>query len=93
MRRIDELFPQISFLRRRQMARQLRREGISAAVTGSAPDAADGAGGDLPGAENQHAAPGAPGYPYLLRNLTVVRPDHVWCADITTSRFDAGSST
>jgi putative transposase len=22
-------------------------------------------------------------YPYLLRNLTVVRPDHVWCADIT----------
>jgi len=22
-------------------------------------------------------------YPYLLKGLTVVRPDHVWCADIT----------
>ena len=22
-------------------------------------------------------------YPYLLRDMTVVRPDHVWCADIT----------
>ena len=22
-------------------------------------------------------------YPYLLRNLTITRADHVWCADIT----------
>ena len=22
-------------------------------------------------------------YPYLLRHLTIMRPDHVWCTDIT----------
>jgi putative transposase len=26
-------------------------------------------------------------YPYLLRNLVVERPDHVWCADITYIRM------
>lgn len=28
-------------------------------------------------------APHHPVYPYLLRNLQIDRPDHVWCADIT----------
>ena len=28
-------------------------------------------------------APGHKVYPYLLRNVTVDRPDHVWCADVT----------
>jgi len=27
--------------------------------------------------------PEHPVFPYLLRNLTIERPDHVWCADIT----------
>jgi putative transposase len=26
-------------------------------------------------------------YPYLLRNLAIVHPDHVWCADITYIRM------
>ncbi len=29
-------------------------------------------------------------YPYLLGNLTIVRPDHVWCADITYLRLYRG---
>lgn len=29
------------------------------------------------------SAPGHPKYPYLLRNLAIVRPDQVWCSDIT----------
>jgi putative transposase len=27
--------------------------------------------------------PAHPKYPYLLRGLAIVRPDHVWCSDIT----------
>lgn len=29
-------------------------------------------------------------YPYLLRNLTIVRPDQVWCSDITYLRLKGG---
>lgn len=29
-------------------------------------------------------------YPYLLRNLEIVRPDQVWCADITYIRLHRG---
>ena len=29
-------------------------------------------------------------YPYLLRNLTVDRPDHVWCADISYIPMERG---
>ena len=84
MRRIDELFLKYPFYGSRQMVRQLRREGV-------------GAGRHrvrrlmrLMGLEAIYQAPrtSAPHpahriYPYLLRDLTVDRPDHVWCADIT----------
>ena len=84
MRRIDELFLKYPFYGSRQMARQLRREGVVAGrhrvrrLMG------------LMGLEAIYQAPKTstphPGhriYPYLLRDVTVVRPDHVWCADIT----------
>jgi putative transposase len=29
-------------------------------------------------------------YPYLLRGLTIERPDHVWCSDITYIRLRGG---
>lgn len=29
-------------------------------------------------------------YPYLLRNLKITRPDHVWCSDITYIRLKGG---
>jgi putative transposase len=33
---------------------------------------------------------GAKVYPYLLRDLVIVRPNHVWCADITYIRLAHG---
>jgi putative transposase len=35
-------------------------------------------------------APGHKIYPYLLRNLEICRPDHVWCSDITYIRLSRG---
>jgi len=35
-------------------------------------------------------APGHKIYPYLLRNLDICRPDHVWCSDITYIRLNRG---
>ena len=74
MRRIDELFLKYPFYGSRQMARQLRREGVRAGRhrvrrvrrENDSLDhflilltPADGSGGHLPSAENQRAAPGA----------------------------------
>jgi putative transposase len=84
MRRIDEMFLRYPFFGSRQMVRQLRRDGV-------------GVGRHrvrrlmrLMGLEAIYQAPktSAPHpahriYPYLLRNVAVDRPDHVWCADIT----------
>ncbi len=62
MRRIDELFLKYPFYGSRQLARQLRREGVRVGPSPGSPlDAADRPGGDLSGAENHCAAPGAPG--------------------------------
>jgi len=84
MRRIDELFLKYPFYGSRQMVRQLRREGISAGRHRVRRLMR------LMGLEAIYQAPRTSTphpqhriYPYLLRNLTVVRPDHVWCADIT----------
>ena len=84
MRRIDELFLKYPFYGSRQMVRQLLRDGV-------------GVGRHrvrrlmrLMGLEAIYQAPktSAPHpahriYPYLLRNVTIDRPDQVWCADIT----------
>ncbi len=84
MRCIDELFLKYPFYGSRQMARQLRREGVCAgrhrvrrlmrlmglAAIYQAPRTSD--------PHPEHRV-----YPYLLRNLEVNWPNHVWCADIT----------
>ena len=84
MRRIDELFLKYPFYGSRQMTRQLRREGVPVGrhrvrrlmrLMGLA------AIYQAPRTSTPHPAHRI--YPYLLRNLTVERPDHVWCADIT----------
>jgi putative transposase len=84
MRRIDELFLNYPFYGSRQMARQLRREDVSVGRHRVRRLMR------LMGLEAIYQAPRTSTptrahriYPYLLRNLAIVRPDHVWCADIT----------
>lgn len=79
MRRIDELYLQCPFYGSRKIAKQLsynrkrvqrlmRRMGIEAIY---------------PKRRTTRPAPGHKVYPYLLRNVAVTHPDHVWSSDIT----------
>ena len=84
MRRIDELFLKYPFYGSRQMVRQLRHEGIHVGrhrvrrlmrlmglqAIYQAPRTSD------PHPEHRI-------YPYLLRNMVIMRTNQVWCADIT----------
>ena len=84
MRRIDELFTAWPFLGSRRMTAMLRAEGVivnrkrvqrlmrlmGIAALGPKP-------------RTSKPAPGHKIYPYLLRNLTIERANHVWAADIT----------
>ena len=84
MRRIDELFTAWPFLGSRRMTAMLRAEGepvnrkrvqrlmrlMGIAALGPKP-------------RTTKPAPGHRIYPYLLRNLTIERANHVWAADIT----------
>ncbi len=84
MRRIDELFLKYPFYGSRQMARQLWREGIRVGRHRVRRLMR------LMGLEAIYQAPrtSAPHpahrvYPYLLKRMTINRPNQVWCADIT----------
>ena len=84
MRRIDELYLQRPFygvprmtdwlqrlghvVNHKRVARLMRVMGLQAVV---------------PGPHTSRRQPAHPTYPYLLRELAVERPNHVWCADIT----------
>ena len=84
MRRIDELFLKYPFYGARRMALHLRREGVCIGRRRAArlmrlmelqaiyraPRTSD--------PHPEHRV-----WPYLLRGLTIERPNHVWCADIT----------
>ena len=84
MRRMDELYLATPFYGSRRMTAVLRREGLAVnrkrvrrlmRVMGLAaiyqkPDTSKG-------------HPAHKVYPYLLRGLAIVRPNQVWCADIT----------
>ena len=84
MRRIDELFMKHPFYGSRQMARQLRREGVRVGrhrvrrlmrLMGLA------AIYQAPRTSAPHPAHRI--YPYLLKGMAIDRPNQVWCADIT----------
>ena len=83
MRRMDELSLQYPFYGSRQMVRHLQREGVAVGRRRVRRLMR------LMGLEALYRKPrtssSQPGhriYPYLLRDLTIDRPDHVWCADI-----------
>ena len=84
MRRIDELFLLYPFYGSRQMVRHLRREGVRVGrhrvrrlirLMGIA--------AIYRAARTSKPHPEHKAYPYLLRGLSIERPDQVWCSDIT----------
>ena len=84
MRKIDELFLAYPFYGSRQMVRHLRREGTRVGrhrVRRLMRLMGIEAIYQAPRTSKPH--PEHKVYPYLLRDLTIERPNHVWCADIT----------
>ena len=84
MRRIDEVFLKYPFYGSRQMARQLRRDGVRVGrhrVRRLMRLMGLEAIYQAPKTSEPHPAHRI--YPYLLRRLTIDRPNQVWCADIT----------
>ncbi|MCP4305665.1 MAG: IS3 family transposase [bacterium] len=91
MRRIDELFLKYPFYGSRQMARQLRREGVRVGRHRVRRVMR------LMGLEAIYQAPRTSTphpehrvYPYLLKGLVIDRPNQVWCADVTYGAPRAG---
>lgn len=84
MRRIDALFLNYPFYGSRQMTRHLRREGCSAGrhrVRRLMRLMGLEAIYRKPRTSEPH--PEHRVYPYLLKDLAILRANHVWCADIT----------
>jgi putative transposase len=84
MRRIDELFTAWPFLGSRRMAAMLRAEGLSInrkRVQRLMRRMGIVALGPKP--RTTKPAPGHKIFPYLLRGMTIDRPNQVWAADIT----------
>jgi putative transposase len=84
MRRIDELFTAWPFLGSRRMARMLGEDGHAVnrkRVQRLMRQMGIAALGPKP--RTSKPAPGHKIFPYLLRGLTIDRPNQVWAADIT----------
>ncbi len=84
MRRIDELYLKYPFYGSRQMARQLRRDGVRVGrhrVRRLMRLMGLQAIFQAPKTSTPHPAHRV--YPYLLMGLAIDRPNQVWCADIT----------
>jgi putative transposase len=84
MRRIDELFTAWPFLGSRRMTAMLRAEGCAInrkRVRRLMRRMGIAALGPKP--RTSKPAPGHKIFAYLLRGLTIARPNQVWCADIT----------
>mgnify|MGYP001099302524 FL=1 len=91
MNRIDQVYTQQPCYGARRIREVLRRDG--AAVNRKRVQRLMrrmGIEGVRPGRRTTRPAPGHRLYPYLLRGVTVDRPDQVWSADITYVRVGAG---
>lgn len=84
MRKVDEQFMKTPWYGSRQMARYLRRQGY--VVGRKRIRRLMRKIGLTPVYQVPHTSKPHPDhriYPYLLRNLTIDRPNQVWCADVT----------
>jgi len=84
MRRIDELHLKYPFAGARMLSRFLKREGLVVGrrrVSTLMKKMGINALYRKPNTSKRHAA--HPVYPYLLRDMTITRSNHVWAADIT----------
>ena len=84
MRAIDELYLKRPFYGYRRLTDWLRDRGWAANAKRVARlMRLMGLQGAVPGPHTSRRHPGHSVYPYLLRGLSIERPNQVWCADIT----------
>ena len=84
MRLIDEQYLATPYYGSRRMAKQLTRDGHCInRKRAQRLMRLMGLEGLFPGRKTSKPAPGHKVYPYLLRGLTIDRPNQVWCSDIT----------
>ena len=84
MKRIDRIYTDCPWYGSRRIREALRRQGLG--VNRKRVQRLMrrmGIQGAVPRRSTSRPAPNHPVFPYLLRGLTVNRPDQVWCADIT----------
>lgn len=89
-RRIDEIYTACPFYGSRKIAFLLRPEFGVSRPTVQAYMRAMGIFAMVPGPNTSQSAPEHPIYPYLLRNVTAERPNHIWGIDITYIRLVHG---
>ncbi len=84
MRKLDELFLKYPFYGSCQMVRHLRRDGVRAGRHGVRRlMRVMGIQAIYRAPRTSKPHPDHRTYPYLLKGLTIERPNQVWCADIT----------
>jgi putative transposase len=89
-RRIDEIYTACPFYGSRKIAVQLRPEFGVSRPTVQAYMREMGIFALVPGPHTSKPAPQHQIYPYLLRNVTATRPNHIWGIDITYIRLQHG---
>lgn len=91
MRRVDEIYTAYPFYGSRRITAVLRREGHTVNRKRIQYVMQEmGLAGNQPGPCTSKSRPEHPKFPYLLRDLEIVRPLQVWSTDITYIRLPEG---